>query len=250
MNACETCGEEGLTLEVLEALKTVHGSSGNIVTSNIALKRLAKLGNTIACEGLIIGMLQENVEPNVVTYTTAIGACVGANDSAMAEEWIRRMKSRNVMPNFHTYNTALAACLDGKLESTIRASKLATQMLADVDNELVKGLKGNPEYNSVIPDSYTKVLARSLMKQLREHWRADEINIAVAKSTIRVPLLKLVDFDKSEAAQAIEKRKLERKAAMQKMEQEMEECDPFTEDCEAEVDLTAMKELIKKRMEV
>ena len=251
VNACEICGEEELTLDVLEALKKVHGTSGNIVTSNIALKRLAKLGNTIACEGLIIGMLQENIEPSVVTYTTAIGACVNAGDSEMAQEWVRRMRTRNVNPNFHTYNTALAACLDGKLESTARASTIATEMLADVEKELVNGLKGNPEYYSVIPDSYTKVLARSLMKQLRENWRAGDIDIAVAKSTIRVPLLKLVDFDKSEAAKAVEQQKIDREEAKKKVMDALEECDiDALEACEAEVDLSAMREIIKKRMEV
>jgi hypothetical protein len=34
VNACEICGEESLTLEVLEAMKEVHNSEGNIVTTN------------------------------------------------------------------------------------------------------------------------------------------------------------------------------------------------------------------------
>mmetsp|Transcript_16624 Transcript_16624/g.24847 ORF Transcript_16624/g.24847 Transcript_16624/m.24847 type:complete len:736 (-) Transcript_16624:67-2274(-) len=253
VNACESVKEETLTLDVLEAMRKVHGNSGNIVTSNIALKRLAKLGNTMACEGLIIGMLQENVEPNVVTYTTAIGACVQASDSAMAEEWIRRMKTRNVMPNYQTYNTALAACLDGKLESTMRASKIATDMLADIDKELENGVKGDPLYNSVIPDSYTKVLSRSIMKQLRENWRAGDINMAVAKSTVRVPLLKLVDFDRSQAAEAVEKLKAERVEARKKAMNELENEDIVSvalEASEAEVDLNELKEMVRKRMEV
>jgi len=207
VNACEICGEEELTLVVLEAMKKVHESEGNIVTTNIALKRLAKAGNLMAVEGLIIGMLQAGMEPNVITYTTAIGACVKAEDSAMAYEWIQRMRSRNVKPNYHTYNTALAACVDGNLESTIRGSTIATEMMAAVGMELADGLKGSVEYRSVIPDSYTKVLARSLMKQLRENWRAGDINMQVAKSTIRVPLLKLVDFDKSDAAADVQKAK-------------------------------------------
>lgn len=195
-------------------MKKVHQSEGNIVTTNIALKRLAKQGNLMAVEGLIIGMLQAGMEPNVVTYTTAIGACVKAEDSAMAVEWMRRMRSRLVMPNCYTYNTVLAACLDGKLESTIRASKVATEMLQDVQKELRDGLKGSSEYTSVIPDAYTKVLSRSLMKQLRENWRSGDINMQVAKSTIRVPLLKLVDFDKSEAAAEVQKQKEAAKAQL------------------------------------
>jgi pentatricopeptide repeat protein len=222
LNACEVCGEEDLTLEVLEAMKKVHESEGNIVTSNIALKRLAKLGNLMAVEGLIIGMLQSGLEPNVVTYTTAIGACVKAEDSAMAVEWLRRMRSRNVMPNYHTYNTVLAACLDGKLESTMRGSTVATEMLQDVEKELTIGTKGSSEYVSVLPDAYTKVLARSLMKQLRENWRADEINMQVAKSTVRVPLLKLVDFDKSEAAKEAQARKEKLASAMAELGEDVE----------------------------
>uniref|UniRef100_A0A7S3VEK2 SAP domain-containing protein n=1 Tax=Chaetoceros debilis TaxID=122233 RepID=A0A7S3VEK2_9STRA len=209
VNTCEICGEEDLTLVVLEALKKVHETEGNIVTTNIALKRLAKQGNLIAVEGLIIGMLQAGVEPNVVSYTTAIGGCVKAEDSAMAYEWMKRMRSRNVLPNYHTYNTALAACLDGKFESTARASTIATEMIGDVGREIAEGLKGTVEYNSVVPDKYTKVLARSLMKQLRENWRADDINIQVAKSTLRVSLLQLVDFEKTDAASEAKRRKEE-----------------------------------------
>jgi len=205
VNACEHCKEEVLTVSVLEKMKEVHNTDGNIITLNIALKRLAKLGLAEACEGIIISMLDEGIEPNVVSYTTTIAACLNAKDSASAYEWLKRMRSRNTNPNFHTYNTALAACLDGKLESTARASTIATEMMADVGKELLVGYKGSADYTSVIPDKYTKVLARSLMKQLRENWRAEEINMAVAKSTLRVPLLKLVDFDRSEAAAEIEK---------------------------------------------
>merc|ERR1712183_1068502 len=146
----------------------------------------------------------------------------------------------------HTYNTALAACLDGKLESSARASTIATEMLADIDRELENGLQGNPEYHCVIPDSYTKVLSRAVMKQLRDNWRAGDINMKVAKSTIRVPLLKLVDFERSEAAKSLQKQKKEKKEAM------MEVIDDIAavETSEAEVDLNAMREMIKKRMEV
>ena len=251
VNACEICGEESLTLKVLEELRKVHGTTGNIVTSNIALKRLAKSGNTMACEGLIIGMLEENIEPSVVTYTTAIGACVKAGDSKMAHEWIKRMRSRNVLPNYHTYNTAIAACLDGKLESTVRGSAIATEMYEDIEKELEVGCEGNPEYHSVIPDKYTKVLSRSLMKKLRDNWRAGDINMAVAKSTIRVPLLKLVDFERSEAAKVVQKQKAERDEAAQKVLAALEGDDiAGIESSEAEVDLSVMRELIKKRMEV
>jgi hypothetical protein len=209
INTCEICGEEELTLKVLDSMKKTHETEGNIITFNIALKRLAKLGISRGCEGIIIGMLTAGTEPNVVSYTTAIGACASANakDPAFAYEWLKRMKSRNVQPNVFTYNTALSACLDGKLEGTIRGSAIAAEMMADVAKELLssssKPSSSTAAATTPIPDSYTKLLARNLMKQLRENWRNGEIDMAVAKSTIRVPLLKLVDFDSSQEAQAL-----------------------------------------------
>ena len=66
-------------------MKDIHTTDGNTITFNIALKRLAKGGNTAACEGLIMGMLQEGIEPSVVTYTTVIGACAHNKDSELGE---------------------------------------------------------------------------------------------------------------------------------------------------------------------
>mmetsp|Transcript_6627 Transcript_6627/g.15004 ORF Transcript_6627/g.15004 Transcript_6627/m.15004 type:complete len:723 (-) Transcript_6627:471-2639(-) len=198
VNTCEVCGEEELTVKVLDIMKDTL-VDGNIITFNIALKRLSKTGNVAGCEGILIGMLNEGIEPNVVSYTTAIGACAkkGMKNAPAASMWIERMRSRNVPPNYHTYNTALAACLDGKLESTFVAAKLATEMLADADFEIACGLKGSVNFKSTLPDAYTKVLARKLMKQLRENWRSGDIDMALAKTTTRVPLLKLVDFEKA-----------------------------------------------------
>lgn len=199
VNTCEVCGEEELTVKVLEVMRDTLETEGNIITFNIALKRLAKTGNVMGCEGILIGMLNEGLEPNVVSYTTTIGACAkeGQKKASTASMWLQRMRSRNVQPNYHTYNTALAACLDGKLESTFIGAKIATEMMEDAEKELACGLKGSVNFKSALPDAYTKVLARDLMKQLRENWRSGEIDMALAKSTTRVPLLKLVDFDKN-----------------------------------------------------
>lgn len=198
VNACEMCGEEALTVAVLESMKKTLGTSGDLITLNIALKRLAKAGNFLACEGIMIGMLESGVEPNVVSYTTAIAACAQAKNSKMATEWLKRMISRGIKPNYHTYNTVLAACLDGNFESTKRASSVAAEMMAAVDQEIVLGLKGNPNLKSVVPDTYSKKLAREVMKQLRQNWRDGDIDMRVAKATIRPPFLRIVDFDKSE----------------------------------------------------
>jgi len=199
VNTCEVCGEEELTVKVLEVMRDTLDTEGNIITFNIALKRLAKTGNVVGCEGILIGMLNEGLEPNVVSYTTTIGACAkdGMKNPAAASLWLDRMRTRNVQPNFHTYNTALAACLDGKLESTFIGSKIATEMMEDAEKEIACGLKGSINFKSALPDAYTKVLGRKLMKQLRENWRSGEVDMALAKTTTRVPLLKLVDFDKT-----------------------------------------------------
>lgn len=241
VNTCEVCGEEELTVKVLDFMRDTLETEGNIITFNIALKRLAKVGNSMGCEAILIAMLKEGLEPNVVSYTTAIGACAkkGDKNAAMASTWLQRMRARNVKPNFHTYNTALAACLDGKLESTFIGSKIAEEMYEDAEFELACGLKvridykfgrmrpfiskqnahiyvlehfvvcmilqGVADFNSALPDAYSKVLARNLMKQLRENWRSGDIDMALAKSTTRVPLLKVVDFiDKLDEARMSE----------------------------------------------
>jgi hypothetical protein len=54
------------------------------------------------------------------------------------------------------------------------------------------------EYRNVIPDSTSKSVARRLMQQLKSNWSEGEINKREATDTVRVPLLKLVDFSKSE----------------------------------------------------
>mmetsp|Transcript_7413 Transcript_7413/g.11417 ORF Transcript_7413/g.11417 Transcript_7413/m.11417 type:complete len:720 (+) Transcript_7413:169-2328(+) len=196
VNTCEVCGEEDLTVKVLDLMRDTLDTEGNIITFNIALKRLAKTGNIIGCEGILIGMLNEGIEPNVVSYTTVLGACAKTKNAAMASMWLQRMSARNCSPNYHTYNTALAACLDGKLESTFIASKIASEMVDDATFELACGVKGLAKFKSTTPDTYTRFLARELMKQLRENWRSGDIDMALAKSTTRVPLLKLVDLGK------------------------------------------------------
>lgn len=205
VNTCEICGEEELTVKVLDVMRETLDTEGNIITFNIALKRLAKTGNALACEGILIGMLKEGIEPNVVSYTTAIGACAkeGMKNASTAAMWLQRMRSRNVQPNYHTYNTALAACLDGKIESTFIGAKIAEEMVADAEKEAACGLEGSANFKSTLPDLYTKVVARELMKQLRENWRNGDIDMTLAKATTRVPFLKLVDFDKTSISDEI-----------------------------------------------
>lgn len=236
VNTCEVCGEEDLTVKVLDVMKDTLETEGNIITFNIALKRLAKAGNVMGCEGILIGMLKEGLEPNVVSYTTTIGACAkeGSKNAAMASMWLQRMRMRDVPPNYHTYNTALAACLDGRLESTIVGARIAEEMVADAEKEIACGLRGSVNFKSTLPDSYTKVLARQLMKQLRENWRSGDIDMALAKSTTRVPLLQLVDFDKTVNA-----------ARLEEIQCDVGEEDVEEEKREQEYEFTLLKELHK-----
>lgn len=208
VNACEVCGEEELTVQVLDSMRESHDTDGNLITFNIALKRLAKQGNTRACEGIIVGMLQSNIEPSVVSYTTAIAACVAdPKQSELAVEWIKRMKSRNVQPNVITYNTALASCLDGTLAGTMRASRLASEMVADIKKQVDSGIVEMDEYTNIIPNFYTRTLARQAMKQLKSNWENGDIDKSVAKTTVRVPLLELVEFLKTDLAELAAKQK-------------------------------------------
>lgn len=214
INACEICNEQELTLLVLDSMKETHDTDGNLITFNIALKRLAKQGQVQACEGIIIGMLQSKVEPSVVSYTTAIAACASAEpkQSAAAYEWLTRMRSRQVKPNLITYNTALSACADGTLEGSFLASKIATEMLNDVDQQLETD--GEEEehdaFSEIMPDASTKIIARRLMQQLKQNWVDGLIEKRVATETVRVSLLSLVDFQKSEAAKRVEERRSKR----------------------------------------
>jgi pentatricopeptide repeat protein len=208
VNVCEVCGEEELTVKVLDAMRETHETDGNLITFNIALKRLAKQGNTMACEGIIVGMLQSGIEPSVVSYTTAIAACVAEpKKSAIAVEWIKRMRSRLVQPNVISYNTAFASCLDGTLEGSQLGSQLAAEMVVDIQRQVDSGILEMDEYTNIIPDFYTRTLARQLMKQLKANWESGAIDKQVAKTTLRVPLLQLVEFMKTDLAELAEKQK-------------------------------------------
>ena len=69
--------------------------------------------------------------------------------------------------------------------------------MEDTEEEITCGLKGSVNFRSALPDSYIQLFTRQLTKQLRENWRSSDIDMALVKSTIRVPLLKLVGFDKT-----------------------------------------------------
>ncbi|GAX23830.1 hypothetical protein FisN_20Hh032 [Fistulifera solaris] len=210
MNACEICGEEELTLTVLDAMKNTHNTEGNLITFNIALKRLAKLGNHQACEGIIVGMLQEGIEPSVVSYTTAVAACAYREhrQPALALEWLSRMRSRRVNPNVLTYNTALSTCQDGTSEHLLLANEMAKQMLVDAKAQLATDGVVD-EYTQVLPDATTRFLAKQLYQtavapelveslssllQLSE-FEVDEATVAARKAAISQEERQAVDLE-------------------------------------------------------
>jgi len=198
INACEICEATDLTAIVLEKMKDTHGTDGNTITFNVALKRLARAGNIAGCEGIINNMISGGLRPSVVSYTMALASCaISPKDPIAANEWLQRMRSRNVKPNVITYNTAMAACLDGKLESTALASAMATDMLAEARKQLEEGHPGNMKM-SVIPDQDTMHIVRQLMQQLRENWRSGEIDEDSARTDLRQPFIRLKELLKEE----------------------------------------------------
>ncbi|KAL3919408.1 MAG: hypothetical protein SGARI_007214, partial [Bacillariaceae sp.] len=117
------------------------------------------------------------------------------------------MKSRNVQPNVITYNTALASCLDGTLAGSMRASTLAAEMVADIQAQVDKGIVEMDDYTNIVPNFYTRSLARQAMKQLKTNWESGDVDRSVAKTTIRKPLLELVEFLKTDLAEMAEQQK-------------------------------------------
>ena len=55
----------------------------------------------------------------------------------------------------------------------------------------------NLDFKSTLPNLYTKVLARQLVKQLRESWQGREINMVLGKSLMWATLLALINFEKA-----------------------------------------------------
>jgi hypothetical protein len=79
-------------------------------------------------------------------------------------------------------------------------------MMADVERQLQDSDSDNEEIDifiNVVPNVDTKALGRRLMEQLKQNWKAGTIEKRVATDTVRVPLLQLVDFSKTETAQRV-----------------------------------------------
>jgi hypothetical protein len=74
------------------------------------------------------------------------------------------------------------------------------------------------------------------MKQLRENWRSGDIDMTLAKTTTRRPLLKLVDFDKTISAA----RKSEIQCDVEVVEEDVTE-----ENAEQDYEFTLLREIHK-----
>jgi hypothetical protein len=101
-------------------------------------------------------------------------------------------------------------------------STIAQEMLDDVDEQLGKEDNDASEadsYKNVLPNAATKVMARKLMQQLKSNWKEGAILKKEATETVRIPLLKLVDFQKSAAAE-VARQRAAREPAPQEEEKE------------------------------
>ncbi len=223
LNSCEECGETELTLAVLDKMREIHGTDGNVITFNIALKRLAKSGNPAACEGIIIGMLESRIEPSVVSFSTAIAACASAEPAqpATAAEWLRRMEMRRCFPNYHTYNTVLSTCEKaGDLEGVTVGFKVAKKFVEEAKKEamLCKEVGSDEgvditaqegagesrhvpfdayELESVLPDTYSRSLSKNLLTKAQELFYNGELSEKEFKDSMKPAFLELAEFDKS-----------------------------------------------------
>merc|ERR1711935_692149 len=105
-----------------------------------------------------------------------------------------------------TYNTAFASCMDGTVEGSKRAAELASLMIADVTNQVDSGIIDPDDYTNVIPNFYTRTLAKSAMEQFEAQVKSGDIDEDDEVRT-RKSLMELVDYLKSDLAELADKQK-------------------------------------------
>ena len=135
--------------------------------------------------------------------------------------------------NVITYNTALASCLDGTVEGTNRASELATGIIADVQTQVNSGIIDKGDYTNIIPNFYTRTLAKSVLKQLDSQIKSGDID-EEDELTIRKSFLELVDYLKSDLAELADKQKVFVKDELKAVESSVEENTIEVEEAEEE----------------
>merc|ERR1719321_512662 len=66
----------------------------------------AQTGDVQKAEEWLVKMLEDGVEPNVITFNAVIAACAKKQQGRRAENWIEKMKRAEVLPNSFSYNSA------------------------------------------------------------------------------------------------------------------------------------------------
>merc|ERR1719310_275675 len=66
----------------------------------------ANTGEVQKAEEWLGEMLEDGVEPNVITFNAVIAACAKKGQGRRAENWLEKMKLAEVLPNSFSYNSA------------------------------------------------------------------------------------------------------------------------------------------------
>merc|ERR1719389_1560496 len=65
----------------------------------------AQTGDVQKAEEWLVKMLEDGVEPNVITFNAVIAACAKKGQGRRAEDWLEKMKMVDVLPNSFSYNS-------------------------------------------------------------------------------------------------------------------------------------------------
>merc|ERR1719171_2991963 len=66
----------------------------------------ARVGDVQKAEEWLVKMLEDGIEPNVITFNAVIAACAKKGQGRRAETWLDKMKRADVYPNSFSYNSA------------------------------------------------------------------------------------------------------------------------------------------------
>ncbi|KAF7041435.1 hypothetical protein CFC21_051232 [Triticum aestivum] len=120
------CKDEKLecATRMFEHMK-ISGCRPTVQTCNVLIHGLTKHNIFSAVQELLM-MLEENISPNVVTYTTIIDGLCKNGAASLALEMFNRMVEHNCSPNLHIYSSLIQALgQEGKVEE---AEELFTEL--------------------------------------------------------------------------------------------------------------------------
>merc|ERR1719263_1544573 len=66
----------------------------------------AQTGDVQKAEEWLVKMLEDGVEPNVITFNAVIAAAAKKGQGRRAENWLEKMRLAEVLPNSFSYNSA------------------------------------------------------------------------------------------------------------------------------------------------